>query len=302
MLAASRIVITAHENPDGDALGSCLGLKLIMEKLGKSCQVIIDDDLPGYLSFLPGIDSIIKPEAGSYTADLLVVLDASMDRIGQTAVKCPAKVLNLDHHISNDEKADYLYLDASRPAAAEIVYQLMNELGVKPDMDIAVNLYTGIATDSGFFRFSSTTPGTLRAAAALLETGIRPEMISEAVEAKPFSVVSGMASAMMTIELHAKGRLAGLFLDYELTQSLESTEGFIDQIRVIEGVDVAVMLKAVEPEVCRVSMRSKKTDVSRLAISLGGGGHVRAAGCTINKPFAEAKKLLLDVLEANIED
>lgn len=302
LLAASKIAITAHEKPDGDAVGSCLALKLMMEKLGKECLVLIDDDIPAFLSFLPGADKIFKPEQDGYDTDLLVVIDASMDRIGRTAEKCSGKVLNLDHHISNDGKADFLYLDAERAAAAEIIYQLMPELGITPDRDIAANLYTGIATDSGFFKYSSVTPATLRAAAALLETGIRPEKISEAVETKPYNVVSGMAAALQTIELHANGKVAGLFLDYELTKGIESTEGFIDQVRVIEGVDVAVVLKAVEQAVCRVSMRSKKTDVSRIATALGGGGHIRAAGCTIKKPLAEAKKLLLETIEASIEE
>ena len=94
--------------------------------------------------------------------------------------------------------------------------------------------------------------------------------------------------------MFADGKIAGIFLDYELTSTLETTEGFIDLIRVIDGVDVSVVLKVVEPEVCRVSMRSKQTDVSKLALRLGGGGHKRAAGCTIKKPFAEAKQYLID--------
>ncbi|ORU00240.1 Oligoribonuclease A [Anaerovibrio sp. JC8] len=302
LMAAKSLVLTAHVNPDGDAIGSCLGLKFMLEKLGKKVRVLIDDDLPKFLGVLPGIDTIEKPEAESYEADYLVILDASLDRVGTVIEKCKAPTLNIDHHRTNDEKADYLCLDAKSAATCEIIFELGKELGVEFDINSATPIYTGLATDSGYFRYSNTTPHTMRAAAELLETGIRPEMISEAIETKDFAVVQGMARALQTIELHADGRVAGLFLDNELTESLETTEGFIDHVRVIDGVDVAVLLKAVEPEVCRVSMRSKKTDVANIAVGLGGGGHIRAAGCTIEKPFAQAKAEILKEIEKSLAE
>ena len=294
LLAAQNLILTAHVNPDGDALGSCMGLKYILESLGKRVQVIVDDDLPKFLSIMPGIDEIKKPDEDRYEADYLVILDASLDRVGTVVEKCKAPVLNIDHHGTNDLKADYLYLDAESAATAEIVYRLAKALGIRFDRDSATAVYIGLATDTGYFKYSNTTPQTMRAAAELLETGIRPEKISEAIETKDYALVQGMSKALQTLEMFADGRVAGLFLDHELTISIENTEGFIDLIRVIDGVDIAVVLKTVEPEVCRVSMRSKKTDVSLLAVEMGGGGHKRAAGCTIYKPFSEAKKYLLD--------
>lgn len=294
LMAANSLILTAHVNPDGDAIGSCLGLKYILETLGKKVQVIIDDDLPKFLSIMPGIDQIQKPEADNYEADYLVILDACLDRVGTLPLKCKAPILNIDHHGTNDNLADYLYLDADSAATAEIIYRLAKAIGVKFDRDSATAVYIGLATDSGYFKYSNTTPQTMRAAAELLETGIKPETISEAIETKDYTVVKGMGTALQTLELFADGKIAGIFLDYELTSTLETTEGFIDLIRVIDGVDVSVVLKVVEPEVCRVSMRSKQTDVSKLALRLGGGGHKRAAGCTIKKPFAEAKQYLID--------
>ena len=110
-----------------------------------------------------------------------------------------------------------------------------------------------------------------------------------------------MGKALQTVELFADGKVAGVFLDHELTSSLETTEGFIDLIRIIDGVDVSVVLKAVEPEICRVSMRSKDTDISAIAARLGGGGHKRAAGCTLRMPFDEAKKCLMDEIIKSLE-
>ncbi len=302
LMAANSFVLTSHVNPDGDAIGSCLGLKFILESLGKKVQVLIDDDVPKFLSIMPGLDEVKKPVEDHYDADYLVILDACLDRVGTVPEKCKAPVLNIDHHGTNDNLADYLYLDADSAATAEIVYRLAKAMGIKFDKDSATAVYIGLATDSGYFKYSNTTPQTMRAAAELLETGIQPEKISEAIETKDFAVVQGLAKALQTVELYADGKVAGIFLDYELTSSIETTEGFIDLIRVIDGVDISVVLKAVEPEVCRVSMRSKETDVSTLALRLGGGGHKRAAGCTIKLPFAEAKNCLIDEILKAIED
>lgn len=298
LLAADNLVLTAHVNPDGDALGSCLGLYQVLTKLGKQVEVLIDDEVSSDFNFLPDIEAVGRPEAENYQADLLVILDASLDRVGTVVEKCQAPVLNIDHHVTNDEKADFLYLDAERAATAEIVYQLLPELGITPDVSVAACLYTGMATDSGYFRYSNTTPETMRAAADLLATGLRPESISEALEKRSFKQVQDKAKAMQTIELSADGKVAGLFIDLSLYETLDSTEGFIDGVRIIDGVDVAVLMKEVEAGVCRVSMRSKGVDVSRIAAGFEGGGHIRAAGCTIKAPLAEAKPKLLAAIAA----
>ena len=296
LMAAKSLLLTAHVNPDGDAVGSTLALAAFLRARGKNAEVWIDDKLPRNLAFLPGYDKIVRPEAGAKAdADMLVILDTSLDRIG--AVADAAKglpVLNIDHHISNDEKADFLY-NAHSAATAEIIFELIDRLGGAFTPEIAIPLYTGLATDTGFFKFSNTRPETLRAAARLLEAGVRPEQVSEALEEKPESVVRGQAAALQTMELSYGGRVAGLYLDKELATSLDTTEGFIDFVRVIEGVEIAVLMKCMDENFCRVSVRSKGIDVSKVAMKFGGGGHIRAAGFPVKKPLAEAKK---DVLEA----
>ena len=296
LLAAQKLLITAHVNPDGDAIGSALALAAFLRGRGKEATVMIDDRLPKNLSFLPGCDKIIRPEEGRKSdAELLVILDTSFDRIGEVEKAAAGMpVLNLDHHISNDGKADFLYND-NRAATAEIVFEIVDRFGGEFTPEIAIPLYTGLATDTGFFKFSNTRPETLRAAARLLEAGVRPEKVSEALEEKPEALVRGQAAALQTMELSYGGRVAGLYLDKELATSLESTEGFIDFVRVIEGVDIAVLVKCMDENFCRVSVRSKGIDVSKVAMKFGGGGHIRAAGFSVKKPLAEAKK---DVLEA----
>ncbi len=296
LMAAKSLLITAHVNPDGDAVGSSLALAAFMRSRGKKAEVWIDDKLPKNLSFLPGYQEIIRPEEGRKTdAELFVILDTAPDRVGivgRLAGDIP--VLNIDHHISNEGGADFIYND-KRAATAEIIYEIVDHLGGGFPLEVAVPLYTGMATDTGFFKYSNTRPETMRAAAKLLESGVRPERVSEALEEKPESAVRGQAAALQTMELAYDGRVAGLYLDKDLTATLESTEGFIDFVRVIEGVDVAVLIKCVEDNFCRVSVRSKGLDVSQMAVKFGGGGHIRAAGFSVKKPLAEAKQ---DVLEA----
>ena len=296
LMAAKKLLITAHVNPDGDAIGSTLALAAFLRGRGKEATVMIDDRVPKNLLFLPGSDKIVRPEEGKKAdAELLVILDTSPDRIGEVEKAAAGlPVLNLDHHISNDGKADFLYND-NRAAAAEIVFEIVDRFGGEFTPDVATPIYTGLATDTGFFKFSNTRPETLRAAARLLEAGVRPEKVSEALEEKPEALVRGQAAALQTMELSYGGRVAGLYLDRELATSLDTTEGFIDFVRVIEGVDIAVLIKCMDENFCRVSVRSKGLDVSKVAMKFGGGGHIRAAGFSVKKPLAEAKK---DVLEA----
>ena len=302
---ADKVVITAHVNPDGDAIGASLGLMHLLEALGKHVTVLLDDDIPAAFSVLPGYDVIRRPQEGEAEAcDLLVVLDTMSDRIGCVAAAVRAqRILNIDHHHTNPGTAgEDLYLDATRAATAEIICDLAEALGVQPDAAAAACLYTGLATDTGFFRFSNATAHTYRAAAALLEAGAQPHVISEALEVRPLQTVRDLAEALGELELFAGGRACGIFLTQEQTARMASTESFIGHIRVIDGVDVAVVLKCKEPERCRVSMRSKHVDVSRVATLFGGGGHVRAAGCTLAQPFEEARKTIMTAIERAIRE
>ena len=303
---AQNIVITAHVNPDGDAIGSSLGVMHYLRDLGKQVRVVIDDDIPRNFAFLNACDIIEKPtvaETGEKEPiDLLLILDTSIDRIGDVMEAfLPTRILNIDHHVTNALACPAVYLDADSAATAEIIYQLLQEMDAKITKDIAMAVYTGLATDTGFFRFPNTTPFTMRAAADLLERGAEPGIISEAVEAKPFARVVGMAKAVEATELFFDGRIAGIFLDQHSTEALDSTEGLIDALRVIEGTDVSLLLKWKEENVFRVSMRSKKTNVSKVAASFSGGGHERAAGCTLKMSFSEAKRTILEALEKAME-
>ena len=300
LLRAQNVVLTAHVNPDGDAIGSSLGLMHLLHGLGKEAAVLLDDDVPKAFSILPGYEAIQRPK-GERSADLLVILDTAPDRIGGVAKCVQADAcINIDHHRTNAAEGD-TYLAPDRAATAEIVYELASEMKAAFTKDSALCIYTGLATDTGFFRYSNTTARVMRAAAHLMDCGAEPHIVSEALEQKPYQMICDTAEALQHIERFADGRAAGIFLDHETTERMESTEGFIDFVRVIEGVDVAVLLKAKEEKLCRVSMRSKGTDVSAIAASFDGGGHMRAAGCTLKMGFDEAKKRIMAAIADRLE-
>ena len=291
---ANKILITSHIQPDGDAIGSSLATFQIIRALGKSAQVFIDDNIRKNLHFLPFFNEIQRPtENIDFNPDLLLILDTSPDRIGKIRNLIDAPILNIDHHVTNKNDAGDLFLEHDAAATCEIIFKLANELNVKITPEIAICLYTGLATDTGFFQFSNTRAQTLKTAAELVNCGVNPNFISENMENRSLNEVLSMKTALNSLKIFYGGKVAGMFLDLKTMQNCDSTEGFIDLIRVIDGVDVAFLISERSKNVCRVSMRSKGVDVSKIANELGGGGHIRAAGCTIYKNLDDAEKILV---------
>ena len=292
---AQTIILTAHIRPDGDAIGSTLGLMHYLREQGKDARVLIDDEIPRIFNVLPGIEMIERPAEGQrYTADLLIVCDVELKRTGAVLDAVDAvRVLNIDHHVTNDEAAEYLYLNPDYAATCEIMHDLVRTMGGTFTLDVATCLYTGMATDTGFFRFSNTTPHTMRAAADLVEVGVRPNIISVAMEMKSYDEVMAQVRAIRNLEMFYDGKVAAVFIDEERAKEVTTTEGLLDKLRVIEGTQVVFFMKWLEKDTYRISMRSKGTNVSRIAQGFGGGGHVRAAGCTLHGSFDEAKKTIL---------
>ena len=292
--SSNTIFITAHVHPDGDCLGSMLALHEYLECRGKSVKMVLDDEVPALYNFLPGCESIAKPTTKVISADLLIVLDASdIERIGKVKEHVNAPILNIDHHISNTKFADYWYINSKSAATGEIILQLLYLLNAKITADMATCLYTAIATDCGFFRYANTSVQTMRYAADLIEYGANPNSISEYMETKPLESVLTLAKVLETLELHHHGKIATITVFPDTLDNLDSTEGFINYPRIIEGVEIAIMFKIMNEGTIRISFRSKTVDVSTLAFSFGGGGHVRAAGCAIIGKIEDVKKKVL---------
>lgn len=291
---SSTIIITAHVHPDGDCLGSMLALNEYLATRGKSVKMVLDDEVPALYSFLPGYKAIGKPTTKVISADLLIVLDASdIERIGKVKAHVNAPILNIDHHISNTKFANYWYINSKSAATGEIILELLNELKAKVTPTIATCLYTAIATDCGFFRYANTSVQTMRSAADLMEYGAKPNSISEYLESKPLESILTLAKVLETLELHHQGKIATITVSPDTLDNLDSTEGFINYPRIIEGVEIAIMFKIMNEGTIRISFRSKTVDVSTLAFTFGGGGHARAAGCAIIGKIEDVKKKVI---------
>ena len=297
--AAKKLVIVSHVSPDGDTLGSSLALMHALCMLGKEVIMNVDDDISTVYSFLPGIAEYRRfaPDE-SVDADLLVIVDASSaDRAGNAleVVKSPA-VLNIDHHKTNTQFADYLYLDSYAAATAEIIYSLLLEMGIKLTRDIATCIYEGIYTDTGSFKYSNTTSNTLKTAADLLKYGVNPSLISDNMELKSRSQVEMLRKVLETLTFLKDGKIAYIEIPLELYDHNVETDTFISYPRYVEGVEIALLFKQVEENLTRVSFRSKEIDVAKIALSFGGGGHKKAAGCSIYAPLKEAEKVILEAV------
>jgi phosphoesterase RecJ-like protein len=296
LLRARTVVLTTHINPDGDALGSMIALYLFLQSRSIQVQMWLDDNLPGMYSFLPELDKIVRPPVSTLQVDLFVVLDAGdASRTGASATSYRGRSLNIDHHLSNGDFADLSVVDVTVAATGVIVLRMIEEAEGAISKQMANCLYTAIATDCGFFRYANTDAQTFYAAARLVSYGAEPNLISEQIQAMPLSKITALSKVLDTLEVSGCGRIAMIEVPSGVSAAdVEDTEGFIDYPRNIIGVEVAIMFKpSEEKQTVKLSFRSKRLNVSDLARSLGGGGHARAAGCTLKGPLREVKPMVL---------
>lgn len=306
--------LTTHVNPDGDAIGSELAFYLYLKKLGKTVKIYNTDPVPKKYQFLPNWENIEDAQAAlNYSPEILIILDASSrDRIGNFLNKrlIPLNaVVNIDHHITAEEFADYNIILPDASSTAEIIYKYINSTEIQIDSDCALCLYTGILFDTGCFRYSNTTPETHRIAADLIELGnfTPDEVYSRIYEHVTLGKIHLLGQTLQTLELSNKGRIAWVLVNQSMLKdtntTLDDLEGFVNQIQAIDGVEVALCICELPDGNTKVSLRSDgKVDVAALAAEFNGGGHERASGCRINHPPTSAIKLLLKSTNQRIKD
>jgi phosphoesterase RecJ-like protein len=302
---SGKIALTTHINSDGDALGSLLGLGTALQRLGKEVYFLIDDVLPAQYLFLPGIEKIKAPaEYSRIKADLLVVLDSSdFERIGRVLDFVDADfTLNIDHHVSNSGLSDFRLLDIKASATCEIVFDLLAKLEVALDRQIAVMLYTGVVSDCGFFRYANTSAKTLRVAASLLDAGVAPDEIADFIETKTVGSLYLLPKILDTLKFFLDGKVAAIIIPADLYCNNIDSDSFIKYPRYVSGVEVALLFKEISENTVRVSMRSKKLDVSKVALEFGGGGHMRASGCTLHTSMANAQQIVIGTLQRHMKE
>ena len=306
--ASQSICVVGHVRPDGDCVGSQLGLALALRSEGKKITCWNEDALPAKLAFLDTEKLFSQPGPGR-RFDCVIATDcASFERLGKVrdCIGDRKAFINIDHHTSNTRYADLNWVSSREPSTGELIYRLLKDARWPVTRPIADCLFTAVSTDTGSFQYPSTTPGTLLVASHLVENGADLARISQEVyESYPLARVQLLRHVYNTFRLTHDHRTAYFWLkkrDYTRTGALrDDSEGLIDHIRAIQGVVVACLFEEIQPGLTRISLRSKcrQIDVNRLAAEFGGGGHPAAAGARLQgTPAAIQRRVLNSIRRA----
>jgi bifunctional oligoribonuclease and PAP phosphatase NrnA len=307
-----RYVLTSHIRPDCDALGSELGMAGVLESLGKDVRIVNGQPTPPNLLFLdPGgrLEAIgvnVQP-ADLADREVLMVLDTSawtqLGAMADVVRSTTAKKMVLDHHVSSDDLGAEMFKDTEAEATGRLVLQAADQLGVAITPEVAKPLFAAIATDTGWFRFNSTTGETMRAAGRLLDSGAIPgEVYRSLYEQDTLARLHLIGSALARSQMELNGRLiytAILQQDFRKTSAVASdTEDIVNMTLQVGGVEIALMFVELASGGVKVSFRSRNqaVDCSKLAERFGGGGHKAAAGATIFQPLDVAQVQVLDAV------
>ncbi len=304
------VLLVLHVRPDGDSVGCSMAMARCLRALGKRTRIVAPDPLPQALAFLDPGGDCLRPERVTGPFDLGLFLDcADMERLGSARELLPQVplVVNIDHHGSNRRYGQLNYIDASAGACGEIVARLIADLGWTMDPPAATALFTALTTDTGSFRYENTSAATLALASRLVQAGADVPTISREVwDSRSLGSVRLLSLALSTLRLDADGLLATIAVTREMLEESGTApgdhEGLVDYPRTLRGVEVAALLTADEPGLVRVSLRSNRwVDVSTLAARFGGGGHARAAGCTITGELDAARQTVVASALAALE-
>ena len=287
-----RFVVTSHARPDGDAIGSELGLALILEELGKTVHIFNADPHPRPYQSLPGIERIQVTHHVEGSYDGLFVLECN-DLVRPNLQGLDQYfVISIDHHPKTEPFGDLNWLDDSAAAVGEMIYELAQPLQVQLTPEIATNLYVAIFTDTGSFQYSNTRARTLLITGDLVNHGASPSAIAQAVYmTRPYARLQILGMLLNTLQIHSS-RIASITLTQEMLEktgaSANDMEGIVDYPLSMEGIDLAAFFREEAKGRYRVSLRSKSHyDVSKVAAHFGGGGHRNAAGLAVEGSFQE---------------
>ena len=306
LCAADNILILCHKNPDGDTIGCGSALCLALKALGKTAAVLCSDAVPSRYSFTAPV--LFR---GGFEPKTVVAVDvASVQLFGENnGVPQYTRHIDLciDHHAGNSGYADFTLLDGSAAAAAELLYEVISEMGVEITPLIANCLYTGLATDTGCFRFSSTTANTHLVAAKLILAGAQLEELNTLLfDTKPRERMEAERIARNHLEYHLDDRCALMYLTRDEIEQSGVDPADLEELTSlpisIEGVKVGLLLRQQPGGSYRISVRTAKgVDACAIARRLGGGGHTRAAGCELLGNLDNAKNAILAEVQAELD-
>ncbi|MFD2371344.1 bifunctional oligoribonuclease/PAP phosphatase NrnA [Brevibacillus sp. GCM10020057] len=303
MHARDRFLVLSHVNPDGDATGSALAVAMMLEQLGKEYMVVNEGETPEKFHFLPRFNRLrnLSKNPLDETFEAVIAVDcADESRMGdvRSLFASGAVLLNIDHHPTNDGFGTVNLIRTDAAATAEILYDVAVAAGLTFNEELALCIYTGLLTDTGGFRYSNTSPHVMEIASQLLRYGVKPAEVAErCLEEITLAHIKILRLALQSLELSHRNLVASLTVrldDFaQAGATREDAGGLVNYCRNIEGVEVGVSFVESEADVVKVSMRARdRVDVSAIAKELGGGGHAKAAGCTIRGSLQEAKEKL----------
>lgn len=304
----NTFLITSHASPDGDNVGSCLGMLEFLTKIGKEAYYVLDDSFPQNLSFLYENYKIYESEEikellkeRSYSLIALDCGDIKRLKIEPDLIEGASLICNIDHHKSNNNFGTLNYVVDDASSTSELVYNIFCAVDENLiDEKIGIALYTGLVTDTGNFMFESAKDSSLIMAAKLLSKGVdKQKIIRNIYQSNSFDYLKLTAEVMMTLE--KEKHFSYMILESSMLKKhsidYNDTEGLVNHALNIDGVEVGVLFKEQSENVVKVSFRSKGwANVNEIAKAFNGGGHERAAGCTINKPIDQAVYSVLEKL------
>lgn len=300
-----RFLICGHIRPDGDCLGSALGLYFSLRQLEKTVQVFIPGPIQKHYLFLPGIEVIHTAFDNTYTPEVTIFVDcSSVGRAFDNNIKPQGIIINIDHHQTNEMFGDINYIDPSACAVGAQVYELVHTLGVTPTPEICNNLYLAIFADTGGFKYSNTTVATFEIASQLCKYGANPSWVArEFYSNLTLETIYIITEVFRSLHFEFDGKLVWSEITQEIYKKYggekNEPESLVGELRRIRGVEVSILIHELPEGGLRASFRSKDPiDVSKIAAELGGGGHPNASGCYIRGDYQTLKQKLLEVTRA----
>ncbi len=303
----NNFAITTHVRPDGDGIGSSLGLRWLLASLGKEAEVIVRDEIPNSYKLLPGVDEIRRVSEIDREYDAVFVIECSdASRPGIKNLENQF-VVNIDHHATCGRFGAVNWIDPTASAVGEMIYNLVKAIGGRVSAEIAQCVYMAIVTDTGSFHFPNTSERTLKVASELVKAGAQPSTISEAVyNSYSWSRLELMQKVIATMRRSDDGRVAWMRQTEEMVESSGARDGdnngFVNMPLAAREVEASFYMRETDTNTYRVSLRSKgNVNVARVAELFGGGGHKNAAGCRLQGDWDELEASLQKAITAEID-
>ncbi|MCK5808091.1 bifunctional oligoribonuclease/PAP phosphatase NrnA [bacterium] len=295
----NSILISGHINPDGDCTGTALACKQLFESIGKEVTVYSRDSYPYNFDFIKGYDAV-SHELPQQDADLYIVVDAGAPhRVGDELLehlqKTSSPIVLFDHHEISEQTQDFpytlRYIDENAPATSVLIFRLAQEMGVEITTDFSVAVYAALLSDTGGFRYSKTTAESFRIAAELVDAGVSPWDVSSSMHNRiPLNAKRCTAEVMTDLQMRSDGKIGVIEIKIEQIErygiSPDLIDGIVNEVRSIDGVELAARFREEKSGVYKVSLRSiGRIDANAIALRFGGGGHKNAAGFTFEGSY-----------------